>query len=191
MIADLDASKYTLVEWRISIYGRKASEWAGILCFLSCMLTLLLLFCCLFFFFSETSCEPPRRVISRSAIDLCYFSYSFPFSNFLVLLYCIFLLSGLARWFYVNRLAHENVRWLIQIPRLYSIYKQSGEVESFGQMLRNIFEPLFAVSIDPSSNPPLHYFLQTVVGKYFRALISPICQRRCLFFAFDSCILCI
>jgi len=87
--------------------------------------------------------------------------------------FCISL-SGLARWFYVNRLAHENVRWLIQIPRLYSIYKQSGEVESFGQMLRNIFEPLFAVSIDPSSNPPLHYFLQTVVGECIRPLISPI-----------------
>lgn len=99
VIADLESSKYTLVEWRISIYGRKASEWAS-----------------------------------------------------------------LARWFYVNRLAHINVRWLIQIPRLYSIYKSSGEVESFGQMLRNIFEPLFAVSIDPASNPPLHYFLQTVVG---------------------------
>lgn len=28
----------------------------------------------------------------------------------------------------------------------------------------NIFCPLFAVSIDPSSNPPLHYFLLTVVG---------------------------
>lgn len=23
----------------------------------------------------------------------------------------------LARWFYVNKLSHENVRWLIQIPR--------------------------------------------------------------------------
>jgi AMP deaminase len=99
VIADLDSSKYTLVEWRISIYGRKASEWAS-----------------------------------------------------------------LARWFYVNRLAHVNVRWLIQIPRLYHVYKSRGVVESFGQMLRNIFEPLFAVSIDPSSNPPLHYFLQTVVG---------------------------
>jgi AMP deaminase len=99
VISDLQASKYTLVEWRISIYGRKASEWAS-----------------------------------------------------------------LARWFYANRLAHENVRWLIQIPRLYHIYKGSGEVESFGQMLRNIFEPLFAVSIDPSRDPALHYFLQTVVG---------------------------
>lgn len=96
---DLDASKYQLVEWRISIYGRKASEW-----------------------------------------------------------------SALSRWFYVNRLAHPNVRWLIQVPRLYNLYRKSGEISSFAQMLSNIFAPLFAVSIDPASNPPMHYFLQTVVA---------------------------
>ena len=28
VISDLEASKYQLVEWRISIYGRKASEWS-------------------------------------------------------------------------------------------------------------------------------------------------------------------
>jgi len=31
-------------------------------------------------------------------------------------------------------------------------------------MLHNIFAPLFAVSLDPSSNPPLHHFLNSVVG---------------------------
>lgn len=96
---DLEASKYQLVEWRISIYGRKASEW-----------------------------------------------------------------DQLARWFYTNRLAHKNVRWLIQIPRLYNVYKRSGEVQNFGQILSNIFLPLFQVSLDPSSSPAMHYFLQTVVG---------------------------
>ncbi len=99
VMTDLEASKYQLVEWRISIYGRKASEW-----------------------------------------------------------------SSLARWFYVNRLAHQNVRWLIQIPRLYDVYHRAGELQNFGQMLSNIFAPLFAVTLDPSSDPPLHYFLQTVVG---------------------------
>jgi AMP deaminase len=99
VMSDLEASKYQLVEWRVSIYGRKASEW-----------------------------------------------------------------SSLARWFYVHRLAHRNVRWLIQIPRLYDAYRRSGEITHFGQMLHNIFAPLFAVSLDPSSNPPLHYFLHTVVG---------------------------
>ena len=31
-------------------------------------------------------------------------------------------------------------------------------------MLHNIFAPLFAVTLDPSSNIPLHYMLETVVG---------------------------
>ena len=37
----------------------------------------------------------------------------------------------LARWFYVHQLAHPCVRWLIQIPRLYHLYRRMGEVTSF------------------------------------------------------------
>jgi AMP deaminase len=99
VIADLEASKYSLVEWRVSIYGKDLSEW-----------------------------------------DL------------------------LSRWFYVHKLAHTNVRWLIQIPRLYHLYRKDGSVKSFEDMLYNIFAPLYHVSMDPSSNPALHYFLQTIVA---------------------------
>ena len=53
VMGDLTASKYQLVEWRVSIYGRSIDEW-----------------------------------------------------------------KKLARWFYTNRLAHENVRWLIQVPSI-------------------------------------------------------------------------
>ncbi|KDO32510.1 AMP deaminase [Saprolegnia parasitica CBS 223.65] len=99
VMSDLNASKYQLVEWRLSIYGRKHSEW-----------------------------------------------------------------DKLAKWFYVNRLASPHVRWMIQIPRLYFLYKKSGDVENFEQMLENIFLPLFEVTKDPSSNPALHCFLQAVIG---------------------------
>ncbi|OQR98173.1 AMP deaminase 2 [Achlya hypogyna] len=99
VMSDLHASKYQLVEWRLSIYGRKHSEW-----------------------------------------------------------------DKLAKWFYVNRLASPHVRWMIQIPRLYFLYKKSGDVENFEQMIENIFLPLFEVSKDPSSNPALHCFLQAVIG---------------------------
>ncbi len=99
VIAELDANKYQLVEWRISIYGRTAGEW-----------------------------------------------------------------SNLARWFYVNRLAHKNVRWLIQVPRLYESYRKAGQLQSFAEMLHNIFTPLFQVTLDPSSNIPLFYLLEAVVG---------------------------
>ena len=99
MLTDLEESKYSLAEWRVSVYGRKPSEW-----------------------------------------------------------------GTLSAWFCEHRLAHETVRWLVQVPRLYHVYRSTGEVQSFGQMLRNIFEPLFTVSIDPASNPALHTFLQAMVG---------------------------
>ena len=40
--------------------------------------------------------------------------------------------------------------------------QRTGQVDSFQDMLDNIFLPLFQVTIDPSTNPPLHYFLELV-----------------------------
>ena len=37
--------------------------------------------------------------------------------------------------------------------------REAGDVSCFEEMLNNIFAPLFAVTLNPSSNPPLHYFL--------------------------------
>lgn len=99
VMADLQASKYQLAEWRISIYGRNKDEW-----------------------------------------------------------------TKLALWFYQHKLAHANIRWLIQVPRLFHIYRESGELQNFEEMLSNIFEPLFEVTLDPSVNPNLYYFLETIVG---------------------------
>ncbi|KAK9234587.1 hypothetical protein V1525DRAFT_428381 [Lipomyces kononenkoae] len=70
----------------------------------------------------------------------------------------------LAAWVVDNKLFSPNVRWLIQVPRLYDVYKSSGIVNSFEQVVTNLFEPLFEVSKDPSSHPKLHIFLQRVIG---------------------------
>jgi AMP deaminase len=51
---------------------------------------------------------------------------------------------------------------LPQIPRLYNIYKDTGVIENFQQMLDNIFEPLFEVTQDPASHPQLHVLLSQV-----------------------------
>lgn len=72
--------------------------------------------------------------------------------------------SKLAAWVVDNKLFSDNVRWLIQVPRLYDIYKRSGLVENFGELVRNLFEPLFEVTRDPSRDPKLYIFLQRVVG---------------------------
>ncbi|KAI5295275.1 AMP deaminase [Ascosphaera acerosa] len=99
VISDLESSKYQMVEWRISIYGRSIDEW-----------------------------------------------------------------DKLAAWVVDNKLYSPNVRWLIQVPRLYDVYKSSGMMENFEQVIRNVFQPLFDVTRDPSSHPKLHIFLQRVVG---------------------------
>ncbi|XP_021289737.1 AMP deaminase [Herrania umbratica] len=99
VFSDLAASKYQMAEYRISIYGRKQSEW-----------------------------------------------------------------DQLASWIVNNDLYSENVVWLIQIPRLYNIYKDMGIVTSFQNILDNIFIPLFEVTVDPDSHPHLHVFLKQVVG---------------------------
>ncbi|BFZ53677.1 AMP deaminase [Savitreella phatthalungensis] len=70
----------------------------------------------------------------------------------------------LAAWVVDHKLFSHNVRWLIQIPRLYNIYKDSGLVQDFSDIIRNIFRPLFEVTRDPASHPKLHVFLQRVVG---------------------------
>ncbi|KAG9099024.1 AMP deaminase [Ceratobasidium sp. UAMH 11750] len=70
----------------------------------------------------------------------------------------------LARWVVRNKLFSHNVRWLIQIPRLYDVYKANATIQNFSQLLTNIFLPLFEVTKDPTSHPELHVFLQRVVG---------------------------
>ena len=99
VISDLESSKYQMVEWRISIYGRSMDEW-----------------------------------------------------------------DKLAAWVIDNKLISHNVRWLVQIPRLYDVYKATGMVENFEQIIANVFKPLFEVTRDPSSHPKLHVFLQRVIG---------------------------
>ncbi|XP_057777088.1 AMP deaminase-like isoform X2 [Salvia miltiorrhiza] len=99
VLSDLEASKYQLAEYRISIYGRKQSEW-----------------------------------------------------------------DQLASWVVNNRIYSENAVWLIQLPRLYNIYRSMGTVTSFQNILDNIFIPLFEVTVDPNSHPHLHLFLLQVVG---------------------------
>lgn len=80
VFGDLESQKYTLTEYRISVYGRKREEW-----------------------------------------------------------------DGLAAWIFNNRLHSEQNVWLIQIPRLFQIYKAQGTMNNFQEMLDNIFIPLFEV----------------------------------------------
>ncbi|KAJ0173439.1 hypothetical protein K1T71_010588 [Dendrolimus kikuchii] len=72
--------------------------------------------------------------------------------------------AKLAKWAIQYNVYSDNVRWLIQIPRLYDIFKSNKIMNNFQEFLSNIFLPLFEVTNDPNSNYELHKFLTHVVG---------------------------
>ena len=45
----------------------------------------------------------------------------------------------LAEWVINNKLFSHNVRWLIQIPRLYDVYKENGSIENFEDIVHSKF----------------------------------------------------
>ncbi|XP_058988043.1 AMP deaminase 2-like isoform X2 [Musca domestica] len=70
----------------------------------------------------------------------------------------------LAKWAIDYNVYSTNIRWLIQIPRLYDIFKSNKLMTSFQDILDNIFLPLFEATAQPSKHPELHRFLRYVIG---------------------------
>ncbi|GMM34031.1 AMP deaminase [Saccharomycopsis crataegensis] len=70
----------------------------------------------------------------------------------------------LAGWIIDNKIISHNVRWLIQVPRLYDIYKKNGQVNNFETIIKNLFEPLFEATKNPKKYPKIHIFLERVIG---------------------------
>eukprot|EP01062_Namystynia_karyoxenos_P037361 TRINITY_DN271_c0_g1_i1.p1 TRINITY_DN271_c0_g1~~TRINITY_DN271_c0_g1_i1.p1 ORF type:complete len:1531 (+),score=456.43 TRINITY_DN271_c0_g1_i1:65-4657(+) len=70
----------------------------------------------------------------------------------------------LARWAVESSVDKYCNRWLIQVPRIYHVFRKGKMVKNFGQVLNNIFQPLWQVSVDPRSNWQLHTFLKSVAG---------------------------
>jgi len=70
----------------------------------------------------------------------------------------------LSRWVLNNNLVSPNNRWMIQVPRLYTMYKASGQINCFQDMLDNIFIPMFEATADPTAHPEVAKFLDMVSG---------------------------
>ncbi|XP_055684611.1 AMP deaminase 2 isoform X4 [Lutzomyia longipalpis] len=70
----------------------------------------------------------------------------------------------LAKWAINSNVYSDNIRWLIQIPRLFDIFKTNKLMKSFQEFIDNIFMPLFEVTNNPEEHPELHKFLQYVIG---------------------------
>jgi AMP deaminase len=72
--------------------------------------------------------------------------------------------DDLAAWVIDNQIFSDNIRWIIQTPRLFDVYFKNKVMDSFETIIRNLFQPLFEVTKDPRSHPKLHLFLKLVVG---------------------------
>jgi len=70
----------------------------------------------------------------------------------------------LSRWVLDNKLLSPNNRWMIQVPRLYSVYHKCGLILNFQDMLDNIFIPIFKATLDPEGHPKVAEFLSYVSG---------------------------
>nr|CAB3221499.1 AMP deaminase 2 [Phallusia mammillata] len=72
--------------------------------------------------------------------------------------------TKLAQWAVNHQVYSDNVRWLIQIPRLFDIYASKKSLHSFQDFLENVFGPLFEATLYPQKHPEIHLFLQHVTG---------------------------
>ncbi|KAM3624960.1 uncharacterized protein V6R79_004327 [Siganus canaliculatus] len=72
--------------------------------------------------------------------------------------------NRLSKWFIHYKMHSPNMRWIIQVPRIYDIFKSKNLVPHFAKMLENIFLPLFEATVNPQKHKELHVFLKYVSG---------------------------
>jgi AMP deaminase len=70
----------------------------------------------------------------------------------------------LSRWVLGNNLRSDQLRWIIQIPRLYGLFRGYGKVDSFADFLCNIFGPLVKATKSPEAHREKAEFLASVVA---------------------------
>ncbi|KAF7648764.1 hypothetical protein LDENG_00152260, partial [Lucifuga dentata] len=68
--------------------------------------------------------------------------------------------ESLASWFIQHKVHSPNMRWMIQVPRIYDIFRSKKLIPHFAKMLENVFLPLFEATINPQKNKAIHVFLK-------------------------------
>ncbi|XP_029951781.1 LOW QUALITY PROTEIN: AMP deaminase 3-like [Salarias fasciatus] len=72
--------------------------------------------------------------------------------------------ESLSSWFIRHKVHSPNMRWMIQVPRIYDIFRSKKLVPNFAKMLENIFLPLFEATVNPQKHKSIHVFLKYVTG---------------------------
>jgi AMP deaminase len=70
----------------------------------------------------------------------------------------------LAQWIESNELYLKKNMFVIQVPRAYRALRSSNMVSSFGELIANIFRPLFDAMIDPQANASLVRLMDCIAG---------------------------
>ncbi|KAJ7331804.1 hypothetical protein JRQ81_013984 [Phrynocephalus forsythii] len=70
----------------------------------------------------------------------------------------------LASWFNHHRVYSPHMKWMIQVPRIYDVFRKKNFLPHFGKMLENIFLPVFQATINPQDNKELSVFLRHITG---------------------------
>ncbi|TNN77236.1 AMP deaminase 3 [Liparis tanakae] len=72
--------------------------------------------------------------------------------------------ESLATWFIQHKIHSPNMRWMIQVPRIYDIFKSKKIIPNYAKMLENVFLPLFEATVNPQQHKATHIFLKYVTG---------------------------
>nr|XP_046251161.1 AMP deaminase 3b isoform X1 [Scatophagus argus]XP_046251162.1 AMP deaminase 3b isoform X1 [Scatophagus argus]XP_046251163.1 AMP deaminase 3b isoform X1 [Scatophagus argus]XP_046251164.1 AMP deaminase 3b isoform X1 [Scatophagus argus] len=72
--------------------------------------------------------------------------------------------ENLATWFIQHKVHSTNLRWMIQIPRIYDIFRSKKLIPHYAKMLENVFLPLFEATVNPQKHKATHVFLKYVTG---------------------------
>ncbi|KFO82682.1 AMP deaminase 1, partial [Cuculus canorus] len=70
----------------------------------------------------------------------------------------------LASWFNKHRVYSPNMKWMIQVPRIYDVFRAKNFLPHFGKMLEHIFVPVFEATINPQAHKELSVFLRHITG---------------------------
>uniref|UniRef100_A0A8C9NEV1 AMP deaminase n=1 Tax=Serinus canaria TaxID=9135 RepID=A0A8C9NEV1_SERCA len=70
----------------------------------------------------------------------------------------------LARWFNTHRVYSPNMKWMIQVPRIYDVFRSKNFLPHFGKMLEYIFVPVFEATVNPQAHKELSVFLRHITG---------------------------
>ncbi|KAJ6657934.1 hypothetical protein lerEdw1_001724 [Lerista edwardsae] len=80
----------------------------------------------------------------------------------------------LANWFNKHRVYSPNMKWMIQVPRIYDVFRSKNFLPHFGKMLENIFVPVFEATINPQANKELSVFLRHHYREYGYFMGNPV-----------------